>query len=381
MASPLHAAFVPNPSFDVQGTHLAHTLGLNTTAGDIGIEIECEGNKFPKHSSQIPSAWRYVHDGSLRGEDNAEYVLAKPLSFEHAENAVKDIYKCLADYGTVLDESNRTSVHVHLNVQRFYLNRLASFFGLYFMVEEILTEWCGDHRIGNLFCLRAKDAPAIVTKVKRFIQNDGRSELTEGLHYSGLNAHAMMKFGSLEIRSLRGVTDPTLVLDWVKVLERIYVLSGEYEDPRLVTENFSGNDPLDFLRNVLGESYDTVRNGIEFSDEQVRASMYEGIRLAQDICYCRDWSRYKPIDVSKNPFGRNKSASLEAAMSDIQSQFEIGGVTYASAPVPTATAFYNSLLSAGNNAGVIPTTSTYIHNPVTELEDYYEPEPSYNEDF
>src|SRR3546814_8609236 len=89
-----------------------------------------------------------------------------------------------------------------LNVQRFHLNRLCSFFSLYFLVEELLTAWCGEHRVGNLFCLRAKDAPAIVSEIKKTLQNE-KIYFHAGMHYAGLNAGAITKFGSVEIQSLR----------------------------------------------------------------------------------------------------------------------------------------------------------------------------------
>src|SRR5690349_22399742 len=153
---------------------MVHTVGVKETKGDIGIEIEVEGNKFPKHAyegydavdpERIPKQWDYHRDGSLRGEDNAEYVLKKPLKFSEVPKAINDLWQMFSDYGTVLDVSNRTSVHVHLNVQDFYINRLCSFAAMYLSVEDILTGWCGDHRVGNLFCLRAKDTPAIVTEL------------------------------------------------------------------------------------------------------------------------------------------------------------------------------------------------------------------------
>src|SRR3546814_11405791 len=35
-------------------------------------------------------------------------------------------------------------------------------------------------------------------------------------------------------------------------------------------------------------------------------ALYEGVHIAQDLCYCRDWSTYKTVDVKSDPFGRNK---------------------------------------------------------------------------
>src|SRR5690606_38923194 len=117
------------------------------------------------------------------------------------------------------------SVHVHLNCQNFLINRLASFSALYFVLEEVLTEWCGEYRVGNLFCLRTKDAPAIVENLIDFIKADGGISFSNGLHYSGFNISALRKFGSIEIRTMRGTDNKELIQEWINILERLYVLS------------------------------------------------------------------------------------------------------------------------------------------------------------
>lgn len=289
-------------------------MGAKATSGDVGIEVEVEGNKFPVSSAspwgscdvnKIPKQWEHHHDGSLRGLRNAEYVLKKPLKFADVGKAVDDLWQMFNDYGSVLDDSNRTSVHVHLNAQDWHLNRLTSFLAIYFCVEDILTHWCGDHRVGNLFCLRAKDATDIVYQLKEFIKSDGKNELAKRLHYGGLNCHALVKYGSIEIRALRGVTDPELIKTWVSILERIYKLSGEHPDPRSVCEGFSGAGPLTYLQGILGDYTQQVVEGSGFNGQQLMESMYEGIRLAQDLCYCRDWTSFKPKDIKADPFGRS----------------------------------------------------------------------------
>lgn len=287
----------------VPGYIIAQTLRLKETKGDIGIEIEVEGNKFYKEN--LTKWWNYHKDGSLRGEDNAEYVLKKPIKFDEVPDAVKYLWESFEKYGSVLDNSNRTSVHVHLNAQNWFLNRLTAFIAMYLSVEEILTEWCGDHRVGNLFCLRAKDAPNIVSQVKQFIKTNGETRIPDGMHYAGLNVEALFKFGSIEIRSLRGVTDPQLILDWVAILERMYRLSEDYTDPRTLVDSFSGNGPNAYLQHILGDKTNTVRSAITFSDQAIQQSLYEGIRLAQDICYCVDWDMYDPVKVASDPFNRD----------------------------------------------------------------------------
>lgn len=274
------------------------------TMGDVGLEIECEGNKLEKE--HLPLVWEYHKDGSLRGKDNAEYVLKKPIKFAQVPSAVKDLWLMFDKSKTVLDLSNRTSVHVHLNVQKFHMNRLCSFLSMYFALEEILTAWCGDHRVGNLFCLRAKDAHSIITSVKRYIQNDGGFDLSDGFHYAGLNAAALQKFGSIEIRTLRGPTEPEPILDWVSILERIYTISNDFPDPRVIVQDFSGHDPMEFMDMILGAYATKVREEVDMTTEQIRDSLYDGIRLAQDLSYCRDWSIFSPFPEGDDPFRRDR---------------------------------------------------------------------------
>src|SRR5690606_4744320 len=108
------------------GFDIETLLRKKSTDGEIGIEIEVEGNKFPKHAVEgydgvdphfIPDMWQYHRDGSLRGEDNAEYVLKNPIKFSEVPDAVNKLWEMFDKYGTVLETSNRTSVHVHLNAQ------------------------------------------------------------------------------------------------------------------------------------------------------------------------------------------------------------------------------------------------------------------------
>jgi hypothetical protein len=289
-----------------QNFNVATSIGLSNSRlkkGTIGIEIEVEGNVFRKVN--LPSPWTYKPDGSLRGNDNAEYVFSSPDKFEAVDKALSNLWAMFKADGSILDDSNRTSVHVHLNVQDFYLNRLTALMALYFVFEEILTEWCGEYRVGNMFCLRAKDAPSIVSQLRRFIRHNMESPLREGNHYSGLNSSSIFKYGSLEFRALRGVKDPEVIRNWVAILRRLYELSESFPDPRVIVRNLSSIGPLAYFEAILGDTAKTVRDGIKMTEDEVRDSLYEGVRLAQDLCYARNWDTFKVIEIKPDPFNRS----------------------------------------------------------------------------
>lgn len=372
--------FISKKKTRLESFTIKSLFGVRSKTGKVGLEVEVEGNGFPKSYEEsgdeaadgedlIPYQWRYTHDGSLRGYDNAEYVLAKPLEFHEVSPAVDDLWQMFKDYGSKLDESNRTSVHVHLNVQEFRLNRLCAFAGLWFCVEDLLTKWCGDHRVGNMFCLRANDAPAIVSKLRKLVTKGDIRGITndDGLHYAGFNTQALAKFGSIEIRTLRGATDPETIKTWVNILNRLYDLSKQYEDdPRQVCQTFSGQLWIDFLRGILGEYTDLVIAGSGMTEEEVRRSVHQGVRIAQNICFCTSWEEYRGTGpVKSDPFGR--SYDLISAAAEL-------AVTEAPVPAPPMAQQSGSSLLLQTHYSTSLTPFSVFH---TIYEEYQEPDTTW----
>lgn len=274
-------------------------------AGQVGIEIECEtsvANSLPKGIS-VAEFWRYERDGSLRGADNGEYILTKPINFDKVPEAVDKLFDLFKTSEVKLNDSIRTSAHVHLNVMPFYQNRLAALLGLWFIFEEVLSYWCGDHRVGNLFCIRAKDGESIIRQIKGWLENKGQFALNnEALHYSALNMAALNKYGSIEVRTMCGPTKAEQVKQWVRILKKLYDASANYEDPRTLIEKFSLLGPYDFLTHIFEEESEAVLKDIVGLD--IRESLFEGMRFAQEVVYARDWSNFQPAKKAIDPFGR-----------------------------------------------------------------------------
>ena len=179
-------------------------LHLNETKGDVGLEIEVEGTNLPLHVE----GFTRVHDGSLRGPETGEYIFASPCNLRETKKRLKNLLTEYENHATIIDTSYRTSTHVHINMQEDDMVTVYNMIILYLIFEDYLVKYCGEDREGNLFCLRMRDAEALLPMLLRAASSRSWSALSnEWLRYAAINVCALSKFGSLEFRSMRGTDD------------------------------------------------------------------------------------------------------------------------------------------------------------------------------
>ncbi len=256
------------------------------TEGDLGIEIEVEGKNLPN----MTKYWRNEHDGSLRGEENKEYVLRTPGSLEEVKKALDYLEAQWVKNNTRIDDTVRAGVHVHVNCQKLTMVELYNFFTVYLIVEELLIKYCGKYREGNLFCLRAKDADYILSAIRTAAQQKSfRNNFhTDTLRYAAMNVKALGDYGSLEFRSMRSTRDLNVVYKWAEILLGLREVSKTFESPQHIVESFSFDGPDVFLKKVFGENLPLLTDGVD----NIHERLYSGVRLAQDIAYNIDWQKW-----------------------------------------------------------------------------------------
>lgn len=254
----------------------------NKCAGEIGLEIEVEGTNLPRALSNL---WRVDKDGSLRGE-SFEYVLAKPLSVNMVQKALNHLEEAYKHCGSVVNNSVRAGIHVHINVQEMTLMQLWTFITLYYTLEGMLVKWCGKEREGNFFCLRCQDAEAVLFYLSRAIKTGKLNAIaTDEIRYASLNLNAVVKYGSVEFRSMRSTTDFKSVMDWVCVLKRIKDQSLKFNTPLEVVDACL-SDMEKFPKKILGNLYNTFKN------EEEQKLLNSGVRYANDVAHMADWKKY-----------------------------------------------------------------------------------------
>jgi hypothetical protein len=239
---------------------------LKKHKGEFGIEIETEA-KVAYHKPNM-AFWTVHNDDSLRGPAPYEYVLKVPLMFE------KEVPEALIEFKSKIDgiefnqSSFTTSVHVHINFLNEKFLTLGNFLTVYCIVENLLKKFAGPSRESNLFCLPLSDAEenfGFILHVLDCIQKRRFNHLEiepNSSKYAALNMSALWKYGSLEIRLLRGTTDIKIIEDWVGILNSLLVYSRQDITPKdiILAWKKRGNE---LLTDIFGK----YRKLLKFPDE------------------------------------------------------------------------------------------------------------------
>lgn len=260
--------------------------------GMIGIELEMEGTGLLRRLLTVVNGigWAVHNEGSLRN-GGLEYVLTEPCKIGDEGPLLAGIYREMTDAGTRLNLSSRCSTHVHINAAGLKINQLASVVILWAVLEDVLVNWCGEKRAGNLFCLRFSDCDTAAVRWSDAFKR-GRFDFPEQYRYLALNGNALSKFGSLEFRTLRGADNPDLVLKWIECLLRLRELGeGRFRNPNNIATEFSGLGPIGFLEDVLKGL--KILPEIFTANEKVGANindlLWEGLRRAQPMIFALPW--------------------------------------------------------------------------------------------
>lgn len=250
-------------------------------AGDVGVEIEVEGLRLPQGGKY----WRREQDGSLRGAENAEYVLRTPLTLHQLKMALKSLAIGYKKNESVVDESVRAGVHVHVNVQGLSIIQLYNYLTLYLVFEELLTKFCGKSREGNLFCLRACDAEFLIQALQHAAQTRRwRSLVTDDLRYASVNVKALGNYGSLEFRAMRSTKDFDVIQTWAEVLVLLREKAKEFFEPTDIINGFSEGESSTFLDRIFGQYAHIFKAYDGYEKALVR-----GVRIAQEVAFCTNW--------------------------------------------------------------------------------------------
>lgn len=250
-----------------------------------GIELELEGRNVGLHDVAT-RGWARVYDGSLRGE-SIEYTTTGAKTYEETKASVDHLFKKFDDNKVKFNDSIRTSTHVHLNFSDQPMKNVINFFTLFTLLEEVLQYYSGVDRKGNLFCISTREAEGIVNIVSTCVaRGDFSAFAGDRYKYAACNLSTLYKFGTVEVRTMRGATSAQQVNAWVDIMNDMYTYAvNKMESPAGLMRDLSHLGAVPLLNTIF--SPDSVRELLrEFpAPDTLHYSLMEGARILQVFAY------------------------------------------------------------------------------------------------
>lgn len=281
--------------------------GHRARNGDVGIEIEVESQAPWPADFAPPAPWTAHVDNSLRHYP-LEFVTSGPIAIEDVKGTVENLCKKIGKFPLV-ENCPRTSVHVHVNCTKRSFIGVLNAATCYWLLEGPLVTYCGEDREGNLFCLRLKDAEAILPMLEGALDRmDPR--FGDRYRYAGCNLAAVAKYGTLEFRTMRGTTDASCIANWATELNNLVNEASKFPNPEALFDRFIEEDKKEFLGRFFSKDFIKKITSHHRWQDQID----ESAALLCPFVYSRDWDEwlnkitryYKGGEVKKKnrtPFG------------------------------------------------------------------------------
>lgn len=253
----------------------------------LGIEIEVEGENLPNPGDHCITGWRIESDSSLKTEEAWEYVTSGPDTLAGIKQRLNRLQDVFDDMDSVIYDSVRAGVHVHMNVQDWDVKQIMTFATCYYIVEDILMKWCGDNREGNLFTLRTKDAEFILFKLLEMLKSRNLKVLeTDIIRYASLNYLSLFKYGTIEFRGMRTTSDLSLIYKWAEILDELRHTSQQFSSPVEVIAGMSGDGEDNFVRKLFPENWSVLLQ----DNSNFEIGVRQACRRVQMIAFGVDWN-------------------------------------------------------------------------------------------
>jgi len=262
-----------------------------------GLELELEGRNVGL-ADVATGGWRRQMDGSLRGE-SIEYTTVGAKSFTDNVKLITNLFKKFDENKVKFNNSIRTSTHVHLNFSDRPVKSAINFFTLFTMLEEILQYYSGEDRKGNLFCISTREAEGIVEILVDAIAKGNLFEFAgDRFKYSACNLSTLFKFGTVEVRTMRGANSAEQVISWLSILNDMYVYACEVmKSPAELVQDLSLLTAKGLMNKIFKP--ENVRELMStfpvFCD--LHHSLMEGARILQVFAYTFNDDFLAPFDI------------------------------------------------------------------------------------
>lgn len=203
-------------------------IELVDTKRRIGIEVEVEN--ILTRTTHDRALWYTKEDGSLRNH-GCEFITV-PIKGDEIRYAVWQLMEALP---AKADFSERTSIHVHVNVRDFQKVHLLNLILLYIIFEKLLYRFAGPQRYRNIFCVPIQETKLSIAITNFLVNGDVHVLIKEWHKYSGMNLLPIAPQGTIEFRHMEGNRDVMRILRWINLLFSMIKYAREMEFEQLFT--------------------------------------------------------------------------------------------------------------------------------------------------
>ena len=273
-------------------------LGKRGKKGDLGIEIEVEGENLPLTGIL---GWAAKPDGTL-GAGGVEYTTTAPIEVSEKQQSIRLITDALSPKKyKIKNPCSRGSVHVHSNFLNSTPVQYWTSATAYWLTENLLFNFCDPYRKGNCFCLRLTDGEGVLKTILNDLRKDRPFSLlsTNNIRYCGQNLAATAKFGSIEYRGMSSTVDFDKINTWTSELHNLKVnVNKHYKNPSDLMDSYLKLDAKDFLESIYGVGF--IREITK--DKSWRDNLSENAGIISELAYTHDWDEWasKIDDILKN---------------------------------------------------------------------------------
>jgi hypothetical protein len=254
----------------------------------VGIEVEVErvfrtGGILALNDTYL---WSNIEDGSLR--NNGREFVSIPVKGINIQFAINQLHSTLTKEKSCIGHefTDRTSVHVHMNVRDLTCKQLMNLILTYLVVEPLLYEFVGGDRAKNIFCVPLTQSSMLRDLAKMFYRLESKNDAAlldmfgRWQKYTGLNLTPVTNYGTIEYRHMCGTCDETVLSQWLNLILAIknFAISTEYESnkARILNMNTTSEYSM-YVHEIFGNDTN------QFNSAQLNSTMEQTSMFVKDV--------------------------------------------------------------------------------------------------
>lgn len=193
----------------------------------VELEIESTGNSAGYYHDHVTEFWNVTEDGSLRPRGESWEFVSRPATIGVALTEMEYFFQKFK-FTDERNYSDRTSVHVHTNVQDWTYEQLAGLSLIYPVFESVLFQYVNHYkkreeqgycRDTNLYCIPWSDCRHNRNFVQKFLNQ--ASIIRNWQKYTALNFLPIQDKGTVEWRHMHGTADMEKLTTWFNIIGAI----------------------------------------------------------------------------------------------------------------------------------------------------------------